>query len=50
MKKKEVKGWYGDTCHYLLIELNLLAKDLSCSDQLIQSEGTEIFHTSFKIF
>lgn len=33
MKKKEVKAWWGDICHCLVIELNLIAKYVSCSDQ-----------------
>lgn len=48
MKKKEMKAWCGDICHHLVIELKLLAKDVSCSDQFIQSEGMETFHVNCK--
>lgn len=48
MKKKEMKAWCGDICHCLVIELNLLAKYISCSDQFTRSEGMETSHLNLK--
>lgn len=48
MKKKEMKAWWGDICHCLVIELGLLANYASCSDRFTPSEGTETFHFNLK--
>lgn len=48
MKKKEMKAWWGGVCHWLVIELNLLAKYVSCSDQFTRSEGMETFDLNLR--
>lgn len=48
MKKKEMKAWWGDICHCLVIEPSLLANYASCSDWFTPSEGTETFHFNLK--